>query len=81
MLTNPNADDIVAATSFGLWVARTDEGRTRDRLLSYETTPRTRRGRGWSGRRAAGYPLSHAAAESYACRRGRPPARACRDSR
>jgi hypothetical protein len=36
--TNPNTDDIVAATTFGLWVGLTGAGRPRDRMFSYETT-------------------------------------------
>ncbi|TSI11727.1 hypothetical protein [Brevibacterium aurantiacum] len=35
---DPNSDQIVAATSFGLWVGLTGAGIARDRLLSYETT-------------------------------------------
>lgn len=34
----PNSDQVVAATSFGLWVGLTGPGIARDRLLSYETT-------------------------------------------
>lgn len=35
---NPSSDQVVAATSFGLWVGLTGEGVPRDHLLSYETT-------------------------------------------
>lgn len=35
---DPSADQVVAATSFGLWVRLTGAGVPRDRLLSYETT-------------------------------------------
>lgn len=35
---NPTSDQVVAATSFGLWVGLTGEGIPRDRTLSYETT-------------------------------------------
>ncbi|MCB0930079.1 MAG: hypothetical protein KDB70_19690 [Mycobacterium sp.] len=35
---NPSSDQVVAATSFGLWVGLTGDGVPRDRLLSYETT-------------------------------------------
>lgn len=34
---DPSSDQVVAATSFGLWVGLTGEGVPRDRLLSYET--------------------------------------------
>lgn len=34
----PSSDQVVAATSFGLWVGLTGAGVPRDRLLSYETT-------------------------------------------
>lgn len=34
----PTSDQIVAATSFGLWVGLTSEGIPRDRVYSYETT-------------------------------------------
>ncbi|WP_016889208.1 hypothetical protein [Mycobacteroides abscessus] len=34
----PSGDQVVAATSFGLWVGLTGEGIPRDRVLSYETT-------------------------------------------
>lgn len=36
--TNPSADDVVAATSFGLWTALTSDGIPRHPTLSYETT-------------------------------------------
>ncbi|MEB3052112.1 hypothetical protein KV112_20585 [Mycolicibacter sp. MYC123] len=35
---DPSSDQVVAATSFGLWVGLTGEGVPRDRTLSYETT-------------------------------------------
>lgn len=35
---DPSSDQVVAATSFGLWVGLTGEGIARDRVLSYETT-------------------------------------------
>lgn len=35
---DPSSDQVVAATSFGLWVGLTGEGIPRDRTLSYETT-------------------------------------------
>lgn len=35
---DPSSDQVVAATSFGLWVGLTGEGIPRDRMLSYETT-------------------------------------------
>lgn len=35
---NPTSDQVVAATSFGLWVGLTSGGVPRDRLYSYETT-------------------------------------------
>lgn len=35
---DPSSDQVVAATSFGLWVGLTGEGVPRDRALSYETT-------------------------------------------
>lgn len=34
----PSSDQVVAATSFGLWVGLTGAGVPRDRILSYETT-------------------------------------------
>ena len=34
----PTSDQIVAATSFGLWVGLTSDGIPRDRVYSYETT-------------------------------------------
>ncbi|MGL5866869.1 MAG: hypothetical protein ACRCYX_13555 [Dermatophilaceae bacterium] len=34
----PTSDQVVAATSFGLWVGLTGAGVPRDRVLSYETT-------------------------------------------
>jgi len=36
--SNPSADDVVAATSFGLWTGLTSEGLPRHSTLSYETT-------------------------------------------
>lgn len=35
---DPSSDQVVAATSFGLWVGLTGAGVPRDRMLSYETT-------------------------------------------
>lgn len=37
-VSDPSADQVVAATSFGLWVGLTDAGIPRDPLWSYETT-------------------------------------------
>jgi hypothetical protein len=45
-ISSPTPGQIVAATSFGLWVGLTDEGLPRDPLLSYETAlwqPRIRK--------------------------------------
>jgi len=36
--TEPSSDQVVAATSFGLWVGLTSAGIARDRLYDYETT-------------------------------------------
>ncbi len=36
--SDPSADQVVAATSFGLWSGLVSEGKPRDRLYSYETT-------------------------------------------
>ena len=35
---DPSSDQVVAATSFGLWVGLTGEGNVRDQVLRYETT-------------------------------------------
>jgi hypothetical protein len=37
-IPEPSSDQVVAATSFGLWVGLTSAGIPRDRMLSYETT-------------------------------------------
>jgi hypothetical protein len=51
-IADPSPGQVVAATSFGLWVGLTDEGIPRDPMLSYETSlwqPRIRKAFPWLG--------------------------------
>lgn len=55
---NPSSDQVVAATSFGLWVGLTGAGVPRDPMLSYETTfwqPRLQRAFPHRGQRRRKY--------------------------
>jgi hypothetical protein len=56
--SQPTSDQVVATTSFGLWVGLTGAGIPRDRLLSYETTlwqPRLQRAFSHRGNRRRKY--------------------------